>query len=287
MFINFSPNTLGIKNVPLESRPAFARKCGFEGSDLPLGELRDDELAHHVYALAAEAGIRWGTFDSPVYLDASDADFERGLVRLREKAPLLHRAGCTRTYNHVWSGSNTLDYKANFELHRARLVRIAEVCEPQGILFGLEFLGPATLQKQFKFPFIRRVDQMLELIAAVGQPSVGLVLDVFHLYCSGGSVADLAKAPASVPIVNVHLNDARADRSAEAQIDGERAMPMETGVIDSPAVLRWLRSRGYDGPLIAEPFQPWHGKLAAMDAESAARIAVEKLRAAVDASMGR
>lgn len=89
MFTNFSLNTLGIAGVTLAGRPAFAQQHGFGGCDLPLAELRDRADAQLARATARAAGVRWALFDSPVHLDTSDAQFDRGLSILEEKAPLL------------------------------------------------------------------------------------------------------------------------------------------------------------------------------------------------------
>ena len=50
------------------------------------------------------------------------------------------------------------------------------------------------------------------------------------------------------------LNDAPVGVAKEAQLDGERELPMATGVIDVKPFLESLVAIGYDGPVRAEPF---------------------------------
>ena len=55
-------------------------------------------------------------------------------------------------------------------------------------------------------------------------------------------------------IVVVHINDAIAGRAPDEQIDNERALPGETGVMDITGFLQALRDIYYEGPITTEPF---------------------------------
>jgi len=55
-------------------------------------------------------------------------------------------------------------------------------------------------------------------------------------------------------VVYVHLNDARAGRGVDEQIDAERSLPGVSGVIDIVAFLQALRRMEYAGPVAVEPF---------------------------------
>ena len=55
-------------------------------------------------------------------------------------------------------------------------------------------------------------------------------------------------------IVYVDVNDGRAGRSRDEQMDLERTLPCETGLIDSRSFIHALKTVGYAGPLRAEPF---------------------------------
>jgi sugar phosphate isomerase/epimerase len=94
---------------------------------------------------------------------------------------------------------------------------------------------------------------MMEFAAALGTGNVGLLLDAWHLYTSGGSIDDLDKI-VSQDIVTVHVNDAPADVPLDEQLDNVRRLPMETGVIDLPGFMQKLVGLGYDGPITPEPF---------------------------------
>jgi sugar phosphate isomerase/epimerase len=112
--------------------------------------------------------------------------------------------------------------------------------------------------------------------------NVGIVLDSFHWYTSSGTVDEVRTllSAGATRIVCVHLNDARPGRSREEQRDGERDLPGATGVIDLRGLVAVLDEIGYDGPAIAEPFQPQRDRLGALPPdEAAAEVAATMRRA--------
>jgi sugar phosphate isomerase/epimerase len=110
---------------------------------------------------------------------------------------------------------------------------------------------------------------MLDMAEQIG-PNTGLLLDAWHLYTSGGTLADLATlAPAQ--IVLVHINDAPKGVPVDTLMDNARHLPLETGGIDLAGFMRALARIGYDGPVVTEPFNAPLNALAAQDPEAAAR----------------
>ena len=97
------------------------------------------------------------------------------------------------------------------------------------------------------------MEGMLELAAAIGTGNVGLLLDAWHLYTSGGALDDLDKIR-NADIVNVHVNDAPEGLTMATYNDHDRRLPCETGVIDLAGFMGKLAALGYDGPVTPEPF---------------------------------
>jgi sugar phosphate isomerase/epimerase len=95
--------------------------------------------------------------------------------------------------------------------------------------------------------------EMLELGEKIG-PNVGLLLDCWHWYTSGGTIEELRKLRPE-QVVYVHVNDAPRGIAIDQQIDNVRDLPGATGVIDIRGFLRALKSIGYDGPVTPEPFK--------------------------------
>jgi sugar phosphate isomerase/epimerase len=283
MFINLCPGTVGLDSADFRKLVPMAAMAGFGGIDVPAGSFSDGAEALEFGQWVKRFGLRTGLFLLPCdFLAVDDDGFEEGLDRLTEVAPLAAAAGCRRTYNHVWPGSNERDFQENWDWHVGRLRILLGVLTGYGIRLGIEFIGPKTLRDTFAHEFIHTLPQALELAGAVG-PELGIVLDTFHWYTSGGSLEDIAHGLSARRIVNVHVNDATAGRSREEQQDLERQMPLATGRIDAVAVLRSLDDLGYDGPVMCEPFQPSVGRFRQMepaDVLAAVAASMKKLFAA-------
>lgn len=58
----------------------------------------------------------------------------------------------------------------------------------QGFQLGIEFLGPKTLRDGHRYPFINTLREMMQLAADIGTGNVGLLLDAWHHYTSGGAL---------------------------------------------------------------------------------------------------
>ncbi len=269
MFINLNPGTVGLDGVDFDVLVEAAPKHGFEGIDLPIRRLETTDQAKEAAAQVADAGLRWGLVPLPRdFLRAEDAEFESGLAELEARLPVIEAAGCCRAYNHIWPGSDERSPDENLAWHVDRLGRLSGLLGKAGVMLGIEFIGPRTVQQRFRHPFIRTATEAAALADAAG-PNVGLVVDLFHWYTSGESLMSLSRAVSGRRVVNVHANDARTGLGRDEQQDLEREMPLATGVIDAPAVMRLLADAGYDGPVISEPFSPAKGRLGAMAPEAA------------------
>ena len=130
----------------------------------------------------------------------------------------------------------------------------------------------------FRHEFIYTLDGVMELIAAIGTGNVGVMLDSWHLYASGGTLADLERLT-NDDVVVVHVNDAPAGIARDEQIDTVRTLPMETGVIDLVGFMRALQEMNYDGPVMPEPFSQRLNDLASTDPPAAAREAARSMDA--------
>lgn len=83
----------------------------------------------------------------------------------------------------------------------ATLAAVCEVAGVAGLSVGVEFM-PYTAT--------RTVAEARRLVEEAGAPNGGVVLDVLHLYRSGGSASDLA-GPSPVPVLLLQLCDGLRD----------------------------------------------------------------------------
>lgn len=281
MYTNLNPRTMGLNHHPFEDLLAAAHKTGFKGIEVPAGAFGTPEAAREAKKRMDSLGMRFGLIMAPCDMYKVDDDtFEKALDTFEEWSWRAALAGCTRAYNHIWPGSNTRDYEENFAWHARRLTAIHAVLRKNGIRYGLEFMGPVTVQKQFKYGFIRSLMGVVALAQAVSR-DIGFVFDTIHWYGSGSSRDDLYYAAMHPDkVVNLHLCDANAPR--DEQVDTIRAMPLENGIIDAVAVVRLMNEHGYDGPVIIEPMQPTTGRYEGMPLEDAARDAITCLHRVMD-----
>ena len=128
-----------------------------------------------------------------------------------------------------------------------------------------------------KYPFIHSMAETRELVDAIGTGNAGIVLDRWHWWQAGDSVSDIEKLR-NKDIILVDLNDAPKDIDKKRQLDGQRQLPMATGVIDTEGFVKALVEIGYDGPIRAEPFNQ---TLRDLDDESACKATIGSLRKAI------
>ncbi|MGF1483411.1 MAG: sugar phosphate isomerase/epimerase family protein [Opitutales bacterium] len=268
MYLNFNAGVLKLGDVPFAQQCALAAANGFKGIDLPAiqgGSAADIKEAGRILA---DHGLVGGAFPLPHNIDADEVNFEEAVGYLEVFGPRLVEAGWARTYNWVLNGSNARTQDAQMVWMAERLQQLTAAAAKAGIDYGFEFIGPKTLQSKFTHPFIDDLAGAKKLIEAAGG-GVGILLDSFHWYCSGGTLETLRHELEGIHITYVHVNDARADRTPQEQIDGERALPLETGVIDTPGMLKVLAEIGYEGPVTTEPFQPTANRLSALEPAAA------------------
>jgi sugar phosphate isomerase/epimerase len=254
-------------HVRLPEAMALAYRHGFESVAPDAGFLKSlstaqrDELCSDLKA----KHLVWGAAGLPVDFRGSERAYQDGLKALGPDAKALNEVGATRMGTWISPTHAQLTYLANFRQHVARLSEIARMLGEQGIRLGLEYVGPKTSWTVSRYPFIHTMAEMRELIAAIGQPNVGLVLDSWHWYTAHETEADLVGLKGS-DVICCDLNDAPVGTPIDSQMDLVRDLPCATGVIDLKTFLNALAKIGYDGPIRAEPFKAELRKLPAEDA---------------------
>jgi sugar phosphate isomerase/epimerase len=255
MFKNLSPGAIGIRNTTLADAIRLAKRTGFAGIDFSIREataLADEHGIDYVRELFARDDIIPGQWGLPVAWNRED-QWETDLVQLPRLAAVGRELGCTRTSTWISSGSNERPFSENWRWHVERFRPIAQALADHGCRLGLEFLGPKTIRDRFRYEFVYTLDGMMQLAHDIGTGNVGLLLDAWHLYTSGGTIDDLDRITAP-DVVTVHVNDAPEGIPLDQQVDNVRRLPMETGVIDLPGLMRKLAAMQYDGPVTPEPF---------------------------------
>jgi sugar phosphate isomerase/epimerase len=278
MFKNLAPGAIGIRCGWVEGLD-LAREAGFGGADLNIGEaqkLAAEKDVDAVKALYAERGLRMGGWGLPVNWRGTDPQFYESLSRLPAAAELAAQLGCHRTMTVVLGWSDEMPRQAHFDFTVKRLRLCCEILRDHGHRLGLEFIGPRTSRATKKYGFVYTMDGMLALCCAVGTGNAGLLFDVWHWYTCQSTLDDVRKLTKE-DVVYVHINDAPAGIDVLDQIDNQRCLPAETGVIPNGDLLRILNEIGFDGPVTAEPFSQKLRDAAARSPLEAARMTSQSL----------
>jgi len=223
---------------------------------------------------AEEAGVRLSAFGFPLDFRGDETAFEADLAALPALARTAAELNVRRTATWITPASDDLSFADNMALHARRLQPAAAILADHDIRLGLEYVGPKTSRTGKKYEFVHNMDQMSKLCDAVGN-GCGYLLDAWHWYTSHEDAPYLQRLSPD-QVVDVHVNDAPA-RPVDEQIDNQRCMPAETGVIDIATFLGSLKQIGYDGPVMAEPFSQTVRDMSPDDACAATRASLRKV----------
>ncbi len=262
----------------------LAYKYGFEtvaASPHYLAKLSDLELARLSEDMKRKK-ISFGVGNIAFQFREKEDVYRKSLTELPALAAALQRAGVTRAMTWIRSFHNELNYLQNFRQHAVRLRETAIILNDHGIRFGLEYLGPKALWTSAKYPFIHTLAELQELIAAIGQPNVGIHLDTAHWFAAGESL-DTIRALTSKQVVGCDIGDALPGyEPIENQPAFQRELPAATGIIDIKGFLEALIEIGYDGFVQTEPFNEVLNQLDDEEAVSKTAAAMKKAFAFVD-----
>jgi sugar phosphate isomerase/epimerase len=268
----------GAIGVSANQREAIdlASRHGFESVEASggfLAALKKEELEPLLEEMKGNKVV-FGAAGLPVDFRQDTLRFQDGLRTLPRIAAGLERAGVSRVGTWISPNHAELTYLQNFKRHAERLKEVAVILNDHGQRLGLEYVGTQTLRNSRKFPFIHTMAETRELIAEIGVPGVGFVVDSWHWWTAGETEADLLTLK-NEEIVAADLNDAPAGIPREEQRDNRRELPMATGVIDTGVFLNALNKVGYDGPVRAEPFNQ---ALNALPKEEACAVTIVAMR---------
>jgi sugar phosphate isomerase/epimerase len=274
MYKNLCPPAIGIQTGMRESLK-LAKSAGFDGLDLDIDEassLTKQYSVDYVRDLWRESGLKMGGWGFPLDWRGGDAAFQKGLKAFPELAELAADLGCHRTTTQVFNWSNA-PFNENWDFHIRRLKPAAEILKDYGHSLGLEFIGPAASRRMHRFSFAYDMNVVLDLAASIGAGNVGLLFDTWHWYTCRSTLDDVRRLTKN-EVIYVQINDAPVGINPDDQLDDERCLPGETGVIPVAEVLQILNQIGYEGPVTPEPC---NDDVEAMPSSAAAKISLESL----------
>jgi sugar phosphate isomerase/epimerase len=143
----------------------------------------------------------------------------------------------------------------------ANYAGLTDLARPTGVSAVLEFWGRA---KQ-----LNCIRDAREVLGGAGVPEGSILLDLFHMYTGGSTIADM-EGMRSREVGLVHINDYPSVPAREVITDAERVMPGD-GAGPVSGFLSALNEIGYRGFLSVELFRSDYGKASAREVAAIAR----------------
>jgi len=278
MYKSLNTGNVNIKTNGFEQTLAIASKHGFGAVSYSPASLKSEGIdAFQALDLMGRYGVIISDFGLPVQFKSKD-EFNESFSMLETAARAASKLGIHRCCTWMLSFSNDFEYAENFKRHTDMFRLAAEVLKEYDILFGVEFLGPKSILKSGKYPFIHTLKQLMELCDAVGTGNMGVLLDAHHCYCSGLKGGDFVQYIRNErDIVLVHLNDDAPNVPIEEIKDSPRYYPGEPGGggNDLRGFMNALKQIKYTGPVVVEPFSETLKKID--DNDQIAKIVFESI----------
>jgi sugar phosphate isomerase/epimerase len=275
MFVSLNGALTAGKGIGWPEFARLAARAGYGGVDVSLDAAESAGLST-TKTLLSELKLRPTIVNLPMArplpFAGDEATFKEALVKLADHAAFMSGIGCSRMMV-VLPASAPLPKDEFRKIVRDRIAAVAEVLQRSSVRIGLEFLGVLQFRSGAagaspSYPFIWTLPETVALAADCG-PNVGVILDAWHWYHSGGTTAEIRATPNS-RLVHVHVSDARPMRPEDVR-DNMRVMPGE-GSIDLVGFFQALQAIGYTDGVSPEPL----GRVPAeMAADDAAKLGLE------------
>ncbi|HWB08468.1 MAG TPA: TIM barrel protein [Pirellulales bacterium] len=254
MFKSLDVKALGLSPTQSETIE-LALSFGFRSVDLDLVEFAAEVAAYglpRARRLLDSAKLKVGTVMLPPDWQR-EKDFKAAQTKLNELCGLAALLGARRALTIIDPASDERPYHENFAFYGQRLGELGRALEPHGLKVGVGFESSSAARQGKQFEFVHDFEALLVLLSTAGAANVGLWLDVWQIWASGGSLDEARKKLRRGQVVAVSLSDAAETDDADRYEAESRRLPGETGLIDSAAVLTSLAEIGYDGPVTPAP----------------------------------
>jgi 2-keto-myo-inositol isomerase len=260
-FRGLALHTWTVDTTPLPDALAAARAGGFDAV-----ELRRVDFVRNPNALelVKKSGLPVACVGvEPGWIFSSKGEEqERLFAVMRETCQNAVALGCPTLMSAIGPGTASLDEAI------ANIARAGKIVA--------EFKLRLAIEYQFQHPVMKTLDIVRDAVKRAGQPSVGILLDAYHLQRGGRPGAGFKDVPPS-EIFYVQYSDVPdAPPNGPPPVD---RLPPGKGVADWSGLFRLLAEKKYTGYLSYEAPNPVHWQKPAADT---ARDGVEATKQALD-----
>lgn len=270
-------HTWTVDTTPLADALRVARDAGFNAVELRYVDFKRcierGMTGEAVLEMIRNSGIRVAVIGTETGLLFATGDEQRRLLdsldRTCAKAVAL---GCETVMISPGQspGSTMREAAANFK-------RGGEIAQQHGIRLALEFNS--------RHPVINRLEVAQEMVAFTGLPSCGLLLDAYHLHCSGAPGRSFEDVPGK-DIFAFQFSDAPPGPPSKVSSPTDR-LPPGKGVVRWLEVFQLLMEKGYQGYLDYEAPNPAQWSRPPEEVAREGITATRALLAAAEAAFSR
>ena len=239
-------HTWTLDTTPLADALRIAHEAGYNGV-----ELRHVDFMRCRKAGMSEAAMVKLVRDAPIkvavigtesgVLFEAGAALKRLLESLRYVSEKALALGCDVIM--VSPGQNA---PGGMELAKQNLKICAELTAEYGLKLALEFNS--------RHPLIRTLENGMELVNAVNMKNCGLLLDTYHLHCSGGTAASFKDVPVD-RIITFQFSDAPPGAPSPGPTPVDR-LPPGKGAAPFVEIFKTLMALNYQGYMSYEAPNP-------------------------------
>jgi len=259
-------HTWTLDTTPLADALRIARETGYNAVELR----HVDFMRGHKAGLSEDAMVKLvrdanikvaviGTESGVIF--ASGEELKRLLASLRYVSEKAVALGCD-----VIMVSPGQSAPGGMAAAQQNLKTCAEVTAEYGLRIALEFNS--------RHPVIRTLENGMELVDAVDMKNCGLLLDTYHLHCSGGNGTSFKDVPVE-KIFTFQFSDAPPGPPSDSRQPVDR-LPPGKGAAPFVDIFRTLMAIGYQGYMSYEAPNPAQWNRAP---EEVAREGAELVRA--------
>lgn len=239
-------HTWTLDTTPLADTLRIARESGYNAVELRHADFMRGRKAGMSEAamveLVRDANIKVaviGTESGVVF--AADDELKRLLDSLRYVSEKAVALGCDVIM--VSPGQNA---QGGMAAAQRNLRTCAEITAEYGIKLALEFNS--------RHPLIRTLEDGMTVVNAVDRENCGLLLDTYHLHCSGGNGTSFRHVPVE-RIFTFQFSDAPPGPPSDTRQPVDR-LPPGKGVAPFVEIFRTLMAMGYQGYMSYEAPNP-------------------------------
>lgn len=230
--------TYSFGGLDLEARELLKR-AGMHGAD---------EAARYLRS----GNVKVGGWTQPINVTANEVGFAGELDRLSTLANLAKEVGFSYCTIDVEAGSDDLPFHENFERHRDRLGKVADVLGKLDIRLGVGFKAAPIHRQGLTYPFIHQAEELLTLVKTTANSNMGLALDTWNWRLGGGSLDQLDDLTGD-QIVSVVIAEICPEADLQKIEDDQRVMPSPESLEKLGEFVASLAKRDYAGPVTLKP----------------------------------